>query len=195
MPIGILALQGAVEPHRAKLTALGAAAVPVRTAEELGACAGLIMPGGESTTLLNLIGHYALKSALVEFAHAKPLWGVCAGAILAAKRVENPSQECFSLVPITVRRNAYGRQLDSFEADIAVPALGEKPFHAVFIRAPAIVSSGEGVEVLARLADGSPVAVRQGRLLATAFHPELTSDTRFHSFFLDMATQGSGSAR
>ena len=187
MAIGILALQGAVELHRAKLATLGAAAVPVRTAEELGACAGLIMPGGESTTLLNLIGHYGLKSALVEFAHAKPLWGVCAGAILAAKRVKNPEQESFSLVPITVRRNAYGRQNESFIAEVTLTLPGQPALtqEAVFIRAPRVVGWNGQVTVLAEH-EGFPVALQAGRHLITTFHPELAAQDHLHRFFLSL---------
>ena len=179
--IGILALQGAVQPHRAKLARLGAEPVLVRDARELETCAGLILPGGESTTMLHLIHAYALWQPLLDFAAARPLWGVCAGSILMAARVEHPSQESLAVVPITVRRNAYGRQVDSFEAEVDWKGIGL--VRAIFIRAPRIERIGAGVEVVAE--HGSePVAVRSGAVTLTAFHPELTDDHRIHRAFV-----------
>ncbi|MBI4082382.1 MAG: pyridoxal 5'-phosphate synthase glutaminase subunit PdxT [Candidatus Lambdaproteobacteria bacterium] len=185
MRVGILALQGAVEPHRAKLAALGVEAVAVRLAEELAGCAGLILPGGESTTMLNLIEAYGLEEPLREFAARRPCWGVCAGSILMAAEVENPSQVSFGLMPITVRRNAYGRQNESFIAKIDLRLPGEPPRsqEAVFIRAPRITRCAPETRVLAEL-DGAPVAVEHGRHLATTFHPELSEGDRLHRHFL-----------
>jgi 5'-phosphate synthase pdxT subunit len=182
--IGILALQGAVAPHRAKLAALGLEAPSVRLAADLDGCAGLILPGGESTAMLRLIGDYALKPALLDFARRRPLWGVCAGAILLAERVENPSQECLAVLPIAVRRNAYGRQNESFIAHVTLRLPGEPPAdqEAVFIRAPQIVAVQPGVTVLAEHG-GLPVAVQHGRHLASTFHPELAAGDRLHRHF------------
>jgi pyridoxal 5'-phosphate synthase pdxT subunit len=182
--VGILALQGAVEPHRAKLKALGHEAVLVRHAEDLDDVSGLIMPGGESTTMLKLIDDYALKPALLRFAAHRPVWGVCAGSILMAKHVENPEQESLALMPITVRRNAYGRQNESFIAHVMLKLPGQAPAdqEAVFIRAPQIVAAEPGVEVLAEHG-GLAIAVQQGRYLASTFHPELAAGVRIHQHF------------
>ena len=185
--IGILALQGAVQPHRDKLQALGLDTRPVRLAEDLEACAGLILPGGESTTMLKLIHDYDLKPALVEFGRRRPVWGVCAGSILMAERVENPGQESFAMLPITVRRNAYGRQNESFITRLTLKLPGQPAIdqEAVFIRAPQIVATGPGVAVLAEHG-GLPVAVQHGRHLATTFHPELSSTDRLHRHFVSL---------
>jgi len=182
--IGILALQGAVEPHRVKLAGLGLHARSVRLPEDLEGCAGLILPGGESTTMLKLIGYYGLKPALLDFGRKRPLWGVCAGSILLAERVENPAQESFGVLAITVRRNAYGRQNESFIARLTVRLPGQAPAdqEAVFIRAPQIVAIQPGVQVLAEYG-GLPVAVQQGRHLASTFHPELSAGDRLHRHF------------
>ena len=187
MPVAILALQGAVEPHRAKLSELGEEGVPVRTAAELASCRGLILPGGESTTLLNLIEHYRLAEPLADFAAAHPVWGVCAGAILMAERVENPEQACFGLMPLTVRRNAYGRQNESFidRVTLALPGQPSGHMEGVFIRAPRIIRAGDGSTVLAEHG-GSPVTVQYGRHLATTFHPELASSLALHRHFLSL---------
>lgn len=193
MRIGILALQGAVQPHREKLQALGVQAVLVRSAAELAPCAGLVFPGGESTTMLNLIAHYQLKQPLLAFAKEKPVWGVCAGSILMAEKVENPPQESFGLLPITVRRNAYGRQNESFIATIRASLNGDggedaPTTEAVFIRAPRIVGQSAEVRVLAEH-EGHPVAVRYGRHMATTFHPELSAESPYHRYFLNLCVE------
>ncbi len=187
MKIGILALQGAFIEHEAILRRLGAEVVEVRLPEQLADLDGLIIPGGESTTMGKLMAAYALEEPIREFARSgKPLWGTCAGMIVIAKDIEASHQPKLGLMDITVSRNAFGRQVDSFEQDIDVPALGGEPFPAVFIRAPLLLKVGDGVQVLARLSDGRMVAAEEGPLLVTAFHPELTPDTRFHEHFLDM---------
>jgi len=190
MRIGVLALQGAFIEHEHVLARLGVQPVEVRLPEHLEGLAGLIIPGGESTTMGLLAQKWGLLEPLREFARSgRPLWGTCAGMILLAKEVVDgvPGQPILGLMDITVRRNAFGRQVDSFEDDLAVPVLGDPPFHAVFIRAPVIERVGAEVEVLATLEDGTAVAVQQGNLLATAFHPELTRDERFHRYFLKLA--------
>ncbi len=201
--IGVLALQGAFVEHVKMLRRLGAEAVEVRLPQELDGLKGLIIPGGESTTVGKLAVAYGLTEAIKDLAdRGKPIWGTCAGLILLAKDVEGLEQPLIGVMDLTVQRNAFGRQVDSFEADTPVSALEtvseakEKglPFHAVFIRAPLIVSVGEGVEVLSRLTNGSIVAARQGTLLATAFHPELTDDTRFHRYFLAMVLESEGAS-
>ena len=193
MKIGVLALQGAFIEHEKILRRLGVDAIEVRLPEELAGLDGLIIPGGESTT----IGKLALKWRLLEPIRAlaeagRPVWGTCAGMVLLARDVVDgvPGQPLLGLMDIAVARNAFGRQVDSFEADLKVSALGEPPFHAVFIRAPLIERVGAGVDVLARLEDGAVVAARQGNLLATAFHPELTEDDRFHRYFMGFAGGG-----
>ncbi len=183
----MLALQGDFQEHMSCLGRLGAEAAPVRLPEELDGLDGLVIPGGESTTISDLMEEYGLAAGVQRMAaEGKPLWGTCAGMILMAKDVEDSNRSRLNLMDIKVRRNAYGSQVDSFEAEVEVPALGNPPLRAVFIRAPVIQCVGPGVEVLARLADGTPVAVRQGNLLAAAFHPELTGDLRFHAYFLKM---------
>jgi len=184
--IGVLALQGDFAAHAAALADVGARAVEVRRAAELDALAGLVVPGGESTTLLNLMADEPWFEALRGF-HARggALLGTCAGAILLAREVVGPAQASLGLLDVTVRRNAFGRQVDSFEIEVAL-ADDAAPLPAVFIRAPRIVRVGAGVEVLARL-DGEPVLVRQGRVLAATFHPELTGDRRLQARFLALA--------
>ena len=187
MKIGVLALQGAFIEHIYALQKLGAEAVEVRTARELHDLDGLIIPGGESTTMLKLARHYHLIKPLQQFsAEGKPVMGTCAGMILLAKKITESDMQTLGLMDIEVRRNAFGRQVDSFETELHLPALGVKKFHAVFIRAPYIEQVGEGVETLARLDDGTVVAVRQNNLLALAFHPELSHDTRLHEYFMGM---------
>ncbi len=189
MRIGVLALQGAFIEHEKVLERLGAEPVEVRLPQHLEGLDGLIIPGGESTTIGKVAARWELLEPLAAFARSgRPLWGTCAGMILMAREVTDGTvdQPTLGLMDVTVRRNAFGRQVDSFEADLAVPALGARPFHAVFIRAPWIERVGDGVEVLARLEDVTVVAARQGNLLATAFHPELTDDTRFHRYFMKM---------
>jgi 5'-phosphate synthase pdxT subunit len=188
--IGVLALQGAFIEHVHKLRALGVEAVEVRLPQDLEGLDGLIIPGGESTTIGKLMAAYQLDEPVRRLAEAgKPVWGTCAGMIMLARDIEGSDQPRLGLMDIGVNRNAFGRQVDSFEADLAVPELGGPPFHAVFIRAPLLTRAGEGVHVLARLADGRMVAAEQGPLLATAFHPELTDDTRFHEYFLKKASR------
>jgi 5'-phosphate synthase pdxT subunit len=187
MKIGILALQGAFIEHCRVLGELGAEAVEVRLPGQLPGLDGIIIPGGESTTMSRLMAAYDLLQPLRDLARAGlPIMGTCAGMILMAKSVPGFTLETLGLMDVRVRRNAFGSQVDSFEADLDMPALGRAPFHAVFIRAPVIEEADAGVEVLARMPDGA-VAARQGRLLAVAFHPELTADTRLHRYFLDIA--------
>jgi len=163
----------------------------VRLPDHLDGLDGLIIPGGESTTIVRLMCSSGLLEPLRKLARdGFPIWGTCAGMILLAKRLDETGMPALQAMDITVRRNAFGRQVDSFETDVPIPALGGDPFHAVFIRAPIIEEVGPAVEVLARLADGTPVAARERRLLATAFHPELTPDTRLHRFFLDRFVAG-----
>jgi 5'-phosphate synthase pdxT subunit len=189
MEIGVLALQGAFVEHIHMLKRLGVQAVEVRLAQQLNRLGGLIIPGGESTTIGKLAAMYHLIEPLRRFADAKPLWGICAGMILMAKEV-GMDQPLLGLMDIVVERNAFGRQKESFEEDLYVQALENgafKPFHGVFIRSPRLVKTkGKAIEI-ACLADGTPVAARQGNLLATAFHPELTNDTRFHQYFLNLS--------
>lgn len=196
MRIGVLGLQGDYLEHLHALRRLGVEAVDVRLPQHLEGIDGLIIPGGESTTIGALAERYGLLEPLRRMAAAgRPIWGTCAGMIFLAKDVGRP-QPTLGLMDIRVRRNAFGRQIDSFEVDLEVPALARvgdpRPFHAVFIRAPLIEAVGPGVEILARLEDGTIVAAQQGGLLATAFHPELTEDLRFHRYFLELVRQASG---
>ncbi len=191
MKIGVLALQGAFIEHEQMLTKLGAEAVEVRLPKDLNGLDGLIIPGGESTTIGKLAVHYQLMEPLREMARAgKALWGTCAGLIFMAKEVGR-DQPLLGLMDVTVERNAFGRQVDSFEANLDVADLdGEHTFHAIFIRAPLIEAVGAGVEVIARAEKDHRdviVAARQGNLLVTSFHPELSNDDRFHRYFLKMA--------
>jgi 5'-phosphate synthase pdxT subunit len=183
--IGVLALQGDFREHREVLERLGATAPEVRLPVDLEGLDGLIIPGGESTAIVRLMRTSHLFEPLRKLADdGFPIWGTCAGMILLAKRLDASGFPALQAMDIAVRRNAFGRQVDSFEADLDVPALGDPPYRAIFIRAPIIEDVSPAVEVLARLPDGTPVAARQGRLLATAFHPELTPDDRFHRYFL-----------
>jgi 5'-phosphate synthase pdxT subunit len=189
--VGVLALQGDFREHREVLQRMGLDAPEVRLSRDLVGLDGLIIPGGESTTIVRLMHSSGLLEPLRKLASdGFPMWGTCAGMILLAKRLDETGMPALQAMDITVRRNAFGRQLDSFEADLSIPTLGEDPFHAVFIRAPIIEEVGPAVEVLARLADGTPVAARERRLLATAFHPELTSDIRLHRLFLERLVTG-----
>ncbi len=183
MNVGVLALQGDFFEHGRMLRGLGAQPVEVRLPEQLDGLDALIIPGGESTTIGKLAVTYGLLEPLREFARHQPVWGTCAGMIMLARDIGR-AQPLLGLMNITVNRNAFGRQVDSFETDLDVPALGPEPFRALFIRAPLVTAVGDGVEVLAQLDGRSVVAVRQGRWLATAFHPELTGDLRFHRYFL-----------
>jgi 5'-phosphate synthase pdxT subunit len=191
MKIGVLALQGAFLEHEKTLTRIGAEPVEVRLPEQLEGLDGLIIPGGESTTIGKVARRWGLLEPLRIFGRSgRPLWGTCAGMIFMANHVIDGTadQPVLSLMDMSVRRNAFGRQVDSFETELEVAVLGDEPFHAVFIRAPLIEHIGEEVEVLARLEDGVIVATRQGNLLATAFHPELTGDDRFHQYFVHIGS-------
>ncbi len=188
LTIGVLALQGDFAEHIAMLRALGVEAVEVRTAAQLAGIDALIIPGGESTTITRLLEIYDLREPIRRLGQGGlPIWGTCAGAIILAGEATDLDRPHLALMDITVRRNAFGRQVDSFETDLAVPALGEQPFHAVFIRAPIIERAGPGVDVLARLDDGAIVAALDRHLLATVFHPELTHDPRFHELLVRLA--------
>lgn len=196
LKIGVLALQGDFREHIQMLRALGVEAREVRQAQELAGLDGLIIPGGESTTIGKLAVEYGLLEPIRALVEAgKPVWGTCAGMIVLAKDV-GMRQPLVGAMDVRVKRNAFGRQVDSFETELHVPALAKvgngaepKPFHAIFIRAPLLEAVGPGVEVLAKLDDGTIVAARQGNLLATSFHPELTNDTRFHRYFLENLTE------
>jgi 5'-phosphate synthase pdxT subunit len=193
MRIGVLALQGAFIEHVKMLHTLGADAHEVRTPNQLDSLDGLIIPGGESTTIGKLAVSYSLIDPLRDFARTRPTWGTCAGMIFLAKDIGIDRQPILGVMNITVNRNAFGRQVDSFEIDLPIAPLGDPPFHAVFIRAPLVTGVGEGVQILSRLPDGGIVAVQQGHLLATAFHPELTPDNRLHTHFLGLIS-GTSSA-
>ena len=185
--IGVLAVQGAVREHVAAIREIGAEPVEVRLPRDLVDLDALILPGGESTTMRRLVDSYGLREPIAALARAgAPLFGTCAGMILLADRLDDDEAPYFGMLDLEVRRNGYGRQLDSFEADLDAPSLGEPQLHGVFIRAPLVTDVGPEVEVLARDPDGNPVAVRQGRVLATAFHPELTSERRLHRLLLQM---------
>jgi 5'-phosphate synthase pdxT subunit len=183
MRIGVLALQGAFIEHLQRLREMGIDAVEVRLPEHLEGLDGLIIPGGESTTIGKLAATYGLIEPLRAFARQHPTWGTCAGMIFLARDIGNDRQPILGVMDIQVNRNAFGRQIDSFETDLHIAGLEDAPFHAVFIRAPVVSAVGDEVEVLATLEDGRMVAVRQGHLLATAFHPELTPDDRLHRYF------------
>jgi len=199
MTIGVLALQGDFAEHTAMLRRAGAEARLVRLPDQLEGLIGLIIPGGESTTIGKLATTFGLMDPLRRFAAQHAVWGTCAGAIFLSKDARR-DQPLLGVMDITVERNAFGRQVDSFETELRLPMLAspERPFHAVFIRAPLIDGVGKGVDILARLDDpggkggGRIVAARQGRLLATSFHPELTGDDRFHRYFLTLAGGGGG---
>ena len=185
--IGVLALQGDFAEHISAFQRLGVTAREVRRPEELHGLDGLVIPGGESTTVSRLISEFHLLQPLRELSQdGLPVWGTCAGLIVLARRTTDLEWPTLEALDIAVHRNAFGRQVDSFETDLPVPALGAKAFPAVFIRAPIIEEVGNSVQVLATLQGGRAVAVRQGNLLGTAFHPELTGDERFHRYFLEM---------
>jgi len=189
MKIGVLALQGAFAEHIHVLNKIGVHTLEIRLPEELDEIDGLIIPGGESTTISKLAHMYGFVSPLKQFAKEKAVWGTCAGMIVMAKEVQN-EEPTLALMDIRVERNAFGRQVDSFEEDLIVPKLAggtKSPFHAVFIRAPKLVKAGVNTEIIARLSDGTAVAAVENNLLVTAFHPELSGDDRFHRFFLDLA--------
>ncbi|MCZ6614839.1 MAG: pyridoxal 5'-phosphate synthase glutaminase subunit PdxT [Chloroflexi bacterium] len=185
--IGVLALQGDFAEHLAVLRTLDIDTREVRLPAELEGLDGLIIPGGESMTMAKLMDSYALREPIrARVREGMAVWGTCAGLILLAKELEDNRPEPLGLMDMDVARNAFGRQVDSFETDLSVAVLGNQPFHAVFIRAPIIKQLRNGIQELASLPDGHVVAARQERMLATAFHPELTDDARFHEYFLSM---------
>jgi pyridoxal 5'-phosphate synthase pdxT subunit len=200
MRIGVLALQGAFREHLQTLDAIGVDGVPVRLPADLDDVAGLILPGGESTTMRKLIDRWGLRQPILDLAASgAPIFGTCAGMIVLAREIVGGEEPILPLIDVSVRRNAFGRQLDSFEADLPVPVLGDQPVHGVFIRAPIIERTGADVDVLARLDDGRIVAVRERNIIATAFHPELAGETRFHRLVATMANEhedpGEGAGR
>ena len=200
MRIGVLAVQGAFAEHMSVLGAIGVEGVEVRLPADLEGVAALILPGGESTAQRRLIDRWGLRQPILDLARSgAPVFGTCAGMILLARDIVDGDEPVLPLLDIGVRRNAFGRQLDSFEADVSVPMLGAQPVHGVFIRAPIVERTGPGVDVLATLEDGRIVAVRERNMIATAFHPELAGETRFHRLVATMAAEhddpGEGSGR
>ncbi|TAK01590.1 MAG: pyridoxal 5'-phosphate synthase glutaminase subunit PdxT [Chloroflexota bacterium] len=200
MRIGVLAVQGAFAEHISTLGAIGVEGVEVRLPSDLEDISGLILPGGESTAQRRLIERWGLREPILDLARSgAPLFGTCAGMILLADDIVDGDPTTLPLLDIGVRRNAFGRQLDSFETELSVPMLGDRAIHAVFIRAPIVERVGPGVDVLARLEDGRVVAVRERNVVATAFHPELAGETRFHRLVATMAAEhddpGEGSGR
>ena len=188
MNIGVLAVQGDFAEHKAILRKIGVEAREVRLPEQLEGLDGLIIPGGESTTLSRLMSIYNLREPVARMAQEGcPVWGTCAGMIMLASEITEQDPVPLGLMDISVRRNAFGRQVDSFEQPLHISPLSQEPYNCIFIRAPVVIRVGPPVEVLASLEDGRPVAVQQGNLLATSFHPELTSDTRIHQYFVDLA--------
>jgi 5'-phosphate synthase pdxT subunit len=191
MKIGVLAIQGDYEAHKARLEQLGAEVTLVRKPEQLDAIDAIVLPGGESSTFLNFLAERGFLEKLREFVRTRPTLGTCAGAILLANEVENPPQESLRALDIRIRRNAYGRQNESSIRQAATK-LGARPLEMVFIRAPRIIAAGSNVEVLAS-ESGDPVLVRQGNIMAATFHPELSTDTRVHQEFLKLVRNGNGS--
>ena len=200
MKIGVLAVQGAFREHLDTLASIGVDGVPVRLPSDLDGVSGLILPGGESTTMRKLIDRWGLREPILDLASSgAPLFGTCAGMIILSREIEGGDEPVLPLLDVTVERNAFGRQLDSFESELNVPVLGDTPVHAVFIRAPVIEQVGPDVDVLARLDDGRIVAVRERNIIATSFHPELAGETRFHRLVATMAAElddpGEGAGR
>jgi 5'-phosphate synthase pdxT subunit len=190
MKVGVLALQGTFSEHIGMLRQLGVEALPIRLPHELDTLDGLIIPGGESTTMLRLMESFGLIQPIKEMARdGLAIWGTCAGMVLLATSISNYEMETLGLMDMKIRRNAFGSQPDSFEVDLEIPLVGEEPFHATFIRAPVIEETEPGVRILSRLTDNTIVAARQNQLLACAFHPEFTDDPRFHNYFLNMVDQ------
>jgi 5'-phosphate synthase pdxT subunit len=186
MKIGVLALQGAFAEHIKVLTALNIEAVPVRLSSDLVGLKALIIPGGESTTISKLLVDYSLKEPVMDLIQqGLPVLGTCAGMVLLAKKIAGSEVESLGGIDIEIKRNAFGRQVNSFEADLSMPALGDKAFRGIFIRAPIVQRIEPGVEILCRIKNGA-VAVKQGKVLACAFHPELTDDSRFHKYFINL---------
>jgi 5'-phosphate synthase pdxT subunit len=190
MRVGVLAIQGDYEAHKRRLEQLGAEVVLVRKPEQLDAIDAIVIPGGESSTFLNFLSERGFLEKLRDFVSTKPTFGTCAGAILLATEVENPPQQSLNALDIRIRRNAYGRQNESSIKEAATK-LGSQPLEMVFIRAPKIMSTGKNVEVLAT-ENGDPVLVRQGKIMAATFHPELSDDTRVHQEFLKLVKNGTG---
>jgi 5'-phosphate synthase pdxT subunit len=191
--IGVLAVQGAVRAHLDAIRDIGAEPVEVRLPRDLVDVDALILPGGESTAMRKLIDDYGLREPIAAMARGgAPMLGTCAGMILLAERSSDGEAPVLGMLDIEVQRNGYGRQLDSFEAELDVPALGEGSLHGIFIRAPVVADVGPRAEVLARDPDGRPVAIRQGNVLATTFHPELTPDRRMHRLLLQLVAEGTG---
>lgn len=185
--IGVLALQGDFLEHLVVLKKLGVTAKEVRLPEDLKDIDGIILPGGESTTMVNLLNVFTLKSPLTEkIKKGLPVWGTCAGMILLAKKLVQEKPEPLGLMDITVSRNAFGRQIDSFSVPLKIEPLGDKTLNATFIRAPLITNVGKDVEILAKLEDGTIVAAKEKNMLATSFHPELTDDTRVHEYLVSL---------
>ena len=200
MRIGVLSVQGDFVEHMSMLGSVGVDPVPVRLPGDLAGLSGLVLPGGESTTIRKLVVRWGLRDPILDLAaQGAPILGTCAGMILLAARISDGDEPVLPLLDVTVKRNAFGRQLESFEADVSVPLLGDLPVHGVFIRAPIVEDVGADVDVLARLDDGRVVAVRQQNVLATAFHPELAGEPRFHRLLATMAgayeEPGEGSGR
>ena len=192
MNIGVLAVQGDFAEHIAILRRIGADTREVRLPEQLEALDGLIIPGGESTTLSRLMSIYHLREPVAEMAaEGRPVWGTCAGMIMLANEITEQDPVPLGLMDIGVRRNAFGRQVDSFEQPLQISPLDPEPYNCIFIRAPVVIRVGSKVDVLASLDDGRPVAVKQGNLLATSFHPELTRDTRVHQYFVGLVKDNS----
>ena len=187
MNVGVLAIQGDFAEHIAVLKRLGVQGREIRLPDQFADIDGLIIPGGESTTLSRLMNIYDLREPITRMANeGKAIWGTCAGMIMMAKEITEEDPVPLGLMDIGVLRNAFGRQVDSFEQDLTINQLDQVPFHGVFIRAPAIIRVGQEVDIMASLPDGQPVAVCQNKLMATAFHPELTGDNRLHRYFLDL---------
>ena len=200
MKIGVLALQGDFAEHARMLHVIGVEPVEVRLPAHLAGLSGLCLPGGESTTMRKLIDRWELRAPLLDFAATgAPIFGTCAGMIILSKEIADGDEPVLPLLDVTVRRNAFGRQLDSFEGELDVPLVGDTPVHGVFIRAPVIERVGPGVDVIARLDDGRIVAVRERNIVATAFHPELAGESRFHRLIATMAAEhddpGEGAGR
>ena len=187
--IGVLALQGDFVEHINMLSKLGVDAAEIRLSSQLDSMDGLIIPGGESTTIVQLMDNFGLTEQIKSLiGNGLPVWGTCAGMIVLARDITDDRPKPLGIIDINVSRNAYGRQVDSFEVPVDIPKLGDPYFNAIFIRAPAINSIGDNVEVLGTLSDGQIIAAQERNIIVTSFHPELTDDTRFHNYFLDLVT-------
>jgi len=187
--IGVLALQGDFVEHINMLSKLGVDAAEIRLSSQLDSVDGLIIPGGESTTIVQLMDNFGLTEQIKSLiGNGLPVWGTCAGMIVLARDITDDRPKPLGIIDINVSRNAYGRQVDSFEVPVDIPKLGDPYFNAIFIRAPAINSIGDNVEVLGTLSDGQIIAAQERNIIVTSFHPELTDDVRFHKYFLDIVT-------